>query len=55
MGSLLRARQKTRENRGVYVEPRHDTEDLRAAAARHFPQEGGEAREKVRQRRGDRG
>lgn len=36
---------------GVRVEPRHDTEDLRSAqsvAARRFPQEGGEAREKAR-------
>lgn len=43
---------------GVRVEPRHDTEGLRSAqsaAARRFPQEGGEAREKARRRRGDRG
>lgn len=43
---------------GVHVEPRHDTEGLRSAqsaAARRFPQEGGEAREKARRRRGDRG
>jgi len=43
-----------RESRGVRVEPRHDTEDLRAAAAPRFPQEGGgEAREKAQRRRGD--
>lgn len=53
-GSLARSRNRAHgaKEHGVRVEPRHDTEDLRSAqqsaAARRFPQEGGEAREKAR-------
>lgn len=49
---------RSTQERGVRAEPRHDTEERRSAqtaAARRFPQEGGEAREKARRRRGDRG